>query len=114
MILVGQGVKYGGATDELLALAEKLQIPVAHSMSGIGAIDTSHPLSLGLLSRGGAYQANGAARQADVLLALGVRFDDRTSCRGFPATPSPSRRPSSSTSTSIRRRSAATIRSRSG
>jgi acetolactate synthase-1/2/3 large subunit len=84
VILVGQGVKYGGATGELLALAEALQIPVAHSMSGIGAIDTSHPLSLGLLSRGGAYQANGAARQADVLLALGVRFDDRTSSSWLP------------------------------
>ena len=53
-------------------------------MSGIGAIDTQHPLSLGLLSRGGAYQANGAARQADVLLALGVRFDDRTSSSWIP------------------------------
>jgi acetolactate synthase-1/2/3 large subunit len=84
VILVGQGVKYGGATAELLALAEKLQIPVAHSMSGIGAIDTHHSLSLGLLSRGGAYQANGAARQADVLLALGVRFDDRTSSSWLP------------------------------
>jgi acetolactate synthase-1/2/3 large subunit len=84
VILVGQGVKYGGATEALLALAEKLHIPVAHSMSGIGAIDTSHPLSLGLLSRGGAYQANGAARQADVLLALGVRFDDRTSSSWIP------------------------------
>jgi len=84
VILVGQGVKYGGATEALLALAEKLQIPVAHSMSGIGAIDTQHPLALGLLSRGGAYQANGAARQADVLLALGVRFDDRTSSSWIP------------------------------
>jgi acetolactate synthase-1/2/3 large subunit len=84
VILVGQGVKYGGATAELLALAEKLQIPVAHSMSGIGAIDTHHSLSLGLLSRGGVYQANGAARQADVLLALGVRFDDRTSSSWIP------------------------------
>src|SRR5882672_942657 len=84
VILVGQGVKYGGAAEALLALAEKLQIPVAHSMSGIGAIDTQHPLSLGLLSRGGAYQANGAARQADVLLALGVRFDDRTSSSWIP------------------------------
>ena len=84
VILVGQGVKYGGATVDLRALAEKLQIPVAHSMSGIGAIDTHHPLSLGLLSRGGAYQANGAARQADVLLALGVRFDDRTSSSWIP------------------------------
>src|SRR4249919_2263467 len=84
VILVGQGVKYGGATVDLRALAEKLQIPVAHSMSGIGAIDTQHPLALGLLSRGGAYQANGAARQADVLLALGVRFDDRTSSSWIP------------------------------
>src|SRR4029077_5812535 len=84
VILVGQGVKYGGATADLLALAEKLQIPVAHSMSGIGAIDTSHPLALGLLSRGGAYQAHGAARQADILLALGVRFDDRTSSSWIP------------------------------
>src|ERR1041384_5155434 len=84
VILVGQAVKYGGAAADLLALAEKLQIPVGHSMSGIGAIDTHHPLSLGLVSRGGAYQANGATRQADVLLALGVRFDDRTSSSWLP------------------------------
>src|SRR5262247_518155 len=55
VILVGQGVRYGGAAADLVALAERLQIPVAASMSGIGAIDTHHPLSLGLLSRGGAY-----------------------------------------------------------
>lgn len=79
VILVGQGVKYGGATAELLALAEQLQIPVACSASGLGAIDSSHPLALGLVARNGTYQANHAARQADVLLALGVRFDDRTS-----------------------------------
>src|SRR5450432_2954026 len=84
VILVGQGVKFARATEELRALAEKLQIPVAHSMSGIGAIDTTHPLSLGLVSRAGAYQANHAARQADVLLALGVRFDDRTSSSWIP------------------------------
>src|SRR5437870_1998623 len=62
VILVGQGVKFSRATEELRTLAEKLQIPVAHSMSGIGAIDTMHPLSLGLVSRAGAYQANHAAR----------------------------------------------------
>ncbi len=84
VILVGQGVKYSGAAEELRALAEGLLIPIAHSMSGIGAIDTHHPLSLGLLSRAGAYQANHAARQADVLLALGVRFDDRTSSSWIP------------------------------
>jgi acetolactate synthase-1/2/3 large subunit len=79
VMLVGQGVRWGGACDELLRLAERLQIPVAASASGLGAIDTKHPLALGLVARGGHYQANHATRQADVLLALGVRFDDRTS-----------------------------------
>jgi acetolactate synthase-1/2/3 large subunit len=83
-ILVGQGVRYGGASKELLRLAERLQIPVAASASGLGALDTHHPLSLGLVSRGGLYQANSATRQADVLLALGVRFDDRTSSSWLP------------------------------
>jgi acetolactate synthase-1/2/3 large subunit len=79
VIIVGQGVRYGGASNELLKLAERLQIPVAASASGLGAIDASHPLALGLVARGGHYQANHATRQADVLLALGMRFDDRTS-----------------------------------
>src|SRR5262250_2406305 len=84
VILVGQGVKYGGAADDLLALAEKLQIPVAWSASGTGAINARHPLALGLVARNGPYQANHAARTADVLLALGVRFDDRTSSSWLP------------------------------
>jgi acetolactate synthase-1/2/3 large subunit len=84
LILVGQGVKYGGATRELTALAERLQLPVAWSASGVGAVDARHPLALGLVSRSGSYQANHAARQADVLLALGVRFDDRTSSSWIP------------------------------
>jgi acetolactate synthase-1/2/3 large subunit len=84
VILVGQGVRYGGAAAELLALAERLRIPVAASASGLGAIPSDHPLSLGLVSRGGVYQANHASRQADVLLALGVRFDDRTSSSWIP------------------------------
>src|SRR5229473_1660873 len=79
VMLVGQGVRYGGAAEELLKLAERLQIPVAASASGLGAIDCDHPLALGLVARAGHYQANHATRQADVLLALGVRFDDRTS-----------------------------------
>jgi acetolactate synthase-1/2/3 large subunit len=84
VILVGQGVRYGGAAAELRALAERLQIPVAASASGLGAIPSAHPLALGLVSRGGVYHANHAARQADVLLALGVRFDDRTSSSWLP------------------------------
>jgi acetolactate synthase-1/2/3 large subunit len=84
VILVGQGVRYARATAELRELAEKLDIPVAMSASGIGALDATHPLALGLVARNGPYQANHAARQADVLLALGVRFDDRTSSSWIP------------------------------
>jgi acetolactate synthase-1/2/3 large subunit len=83
-IIVGQGVRYGGAAAELRALAERLQIPAAASASGLGAIDANHPLALGLVARAGHYQANHATRQADVLLALGVRFDDRTSSSWIP------------------------------
>ena len=70
-ILVGQGVRYGGAAAELLRLAERLNIPVGASASGLGAIDTHHPLSLGLVSRGGLYQANAAMRR--VGCAAGAR-----------------------------------------
>uniref|UniRef100_UPI002BF58943 thiamine pyrophosphate-binding protein n=1 Tax=Bradyrhizobium sp. TaxID=376 RepID=UPI002BF58943 len=83
-IIVGQGVRYGGAAEELLKLAERLQIPVAASASGLGAIDCNHPLALGLVARAGHYQANHATRQADVLLAMGMRFDDRTSSSWIP------------------------------
>src|SRR5687768_1196165 len=84
VILVGQGVRYGGATKELRALAEKLRIPVTMSPGAIGAKPADHPLHLGLVARNGPYQANHSARQADVLLALGVRFDDRTSSSWIP------------------------------
>jgi len=84
VIMVGQGVKYAATTLEVVRLAERLQIPVVCSSSGIGAIDANHPLALGLIARNGTYPANHAARQADVLLALGVRFDDRTSSSWLP------------------------------
>ena len=84
VMLVGQAIRHGGAAEELLTLAERLQIPVAASMSGLGVIDTRHPLSLGMVARGGHYQANHATRQADVLLSLGARFDDRTSSSWIP------------------------------
>src|SRR3954452_17821005 len=84
VIIVGQGVRYGGAAEELKRLAERLQIPVAASASGLGALDCNHPLALGLVARAGHYQANHATRQADVLLAMGMRFDDRTSSSWIP------------------------------
>src|ERR1043165_168872 len=84
VLFVGQAIRHGGAAAELLALAGRLQIPVAAAMSGVGAIDTHHPLALGMVARGGHYQANHATRQADVLLSLGARFDDRTSSSWIP------------------------------
>src|SRR5436305_4986342 len=84
VILVGQGVKYAGAGADLLKIAERLRIPVAWSASGTGAIDARHPLALGLVARNGPYHSNHAARTADLLLALGVRFDDRTSSSWLP------------------------------
>lgn len=84
VIFVGQDVKYAQATEELVALAERLQIPVAFAASGQGAIDSLHPLCLGLVARNGQYQANHATRQADVILAVGVQFDDRTSSSWIP------------------------------
>jgi acetolactate synthase-1/2/3 large subunit len=84
VIIVGQGVKYGGAAADLVTLAERLNIPVASSSSGLGAIAADHELALGLVARNGPYQANHATRQSDVLLALAVRFDDRTSSSWLP------------------------------
>ena len=109
VILVGQGMNYGPAAKDLLTSPNGCS-SVACSSSGMGAIDCTHPLALGLVARNGAYQANHAARQADVLLALGVRLDDRTRAAGFPAIRSISRLPNSSTSTSTRRRSPGIIR----
>src|SRR5262249_40492794 len=84
VILVGQGVKYGGAAADLLRLAERLRIPVAWSASGTRAIDSRHPLALGLIARHGPYQANHAPPTPHVLLALRVRFDDRPSSSWLP------------------------------
>ena len=56
VILVGQGVDAGGAAADLLRLAERLRIPVAWSASGTGAMNTHHPLALGLVARNGPYQ----------------------------------------------------------
>jgi acetolactate synthase-1/2/3 large subunit len=84
VILVGQAIRHGGAAKELLALAERLQIPVAASMSGLGVIDTHHPLALGMVARGGHYQANHATCCS--LLARASTTARRV--RGSPVTPS--------------------------
>jgi acetolactate synthase-1/2/3 large subunit len=79
LILAGHGCLIGRASKELTELAELLQIPVATTPQGKGAMDEGHPLSLGSTGRDGVYPANRAARACDVLLALGTRFGDRGS-----------------------------------
>src|SRR5438093_13524225 len=77
MILTGNCVLHAGAWDDLVALAEKTQIPVAHTLLGIGAIDETHPLSYGYMGMHGWKHVNRAIQSADLLFAIGMRFDDR-------------------------------------
>ena len=84
LIYVGHGVTLSEAGDELTAFARRLRIPVIFSPNGFGALDMADPLAVGFVGRNGVYQANEAARTCDVLLALGVRFDDRSSSSWIP------------------------------
>ena len=77
ILYVGGGVVNTGAHKELLALAEKADIPVTTTLMGRGAIPDRHPLSLNMLGMHGTAYANWAVRDADLLIAVGVRFDDR-------------------------------------
>ncbi|MFZ4597507.1 MAG: biosynthetic-type acetolactate synthase large subunit [Terrimicrobiaceae bacterium] len=77
MIYCGGGVMSGAASAELLEFAERTQIPVATTLMGIGSFPENHPLSLKWLGMHGTVYANNAVNEADLLLAIGVRFDDR-------------------------------------
>ncbi|VVD67014.1 acetolactate synthase [Pandoraea pneumonica] len=77
VIYAGGGVIASGTSDRLKTLAEALNCPVALTMMGLGAMPDDHPLLLGPLGMHGAYAANVAVNEADLVLALGVRFDDR-------------------------------------
>ncbi len=77
VILAGHGILVAGAEAELAALAEKAQIPVAWTLLGIGAIDETHPLAYGYMGMHGWKHVNRAIQSADLLIALGMRFDDR-------------------------------------
>jgi acetolactate synthase I/II/III large subunit len=77
VIIAGQGVIIGHACDALLAFAELTGIPVVTSPNGKGAIPDRHALAFGATGRNGAYAANDATRNADVILAIGFSFDDR-------------------------------------
>src|SRR5579864_9511074 len=84
VIVAGHGVELSGAEPELLVLAEAFKIPVATTPFGKGVIDPRNPLSLGPTGRNGSYPANAACRNADVILALGTRFDDRATSAWLP------------------------------
>lgn len=76
-LLVGQGVLLSGATKELIQFAEKTGIPVASTLLGLGAFPTTHPNYVGYLGMHGNYGPNVNTNECDVLIAVGMRFDDR-------------------------------------
>jgi acetolactate synthase-1/2/3 large subunit len=77
LILAGQGVIHAGATAQVLEFAEKCGTPIACTLLGLGGVPASHPLNLGMMGMHGEAWVNQAIQQADLLLAFGMRFDDR-------------------------------------
>jgi len=77
IILAGHGIVKSGATPLLMALAERADIPVAQTLLGLGGFPATHPLSLGMMGMHGEAWVNTAIQEADLLIALGMRFDDR-------------------------------------
>src|SRR5262249_35131972 len=84
VFFVGHGVTLSEASAALTACARKLGLPVISSPNRFGCIDTTDPLSLGFIGRNGAYPANQAGRRADVVIAVGARFDDRSASSWLP------------------------------
>ena len=81
VIIAGHGIVNSRAFDELLALAERSGIPVINTLLGISGFPRNHPQSLGMLGMHGMYWCNMVVDQADVLIGLGMRFDDRVTGR---------------------------------
>ncbi len=77
ILYVGGGVIHANGSDELLQLAKRLHLPVTPTLMGLGCFPSGHPLSLGMLGMHGTYWANMAISESDLILAIGVRFDDR-------------------------------------
>ena len=80
-ILFGQGVLLGNAEAEFKTFVEKSGIPAAWTILGAGAIPTDHPLNVGMLGMHGNYGPNVLTNEADVIIAIGMRFDDRVTGR---------------------------------
>ncbi len=76
-IVFGQGVILGRAEEELKALVEKAGIPAAWTILGLSAMDSDHPLNVGMVGMHGNYGPNILTNECDVLIAIGMRFDDR-------------------------------------
>jgi acetolactate synthase-1/2/3 large subunit len=77
VILAGHGIIESGAMEQVCTLAERAQIPVALTLLGLGAFPASHPLNLGMMGMHGEAWVNHAIQDADLLIACGMRFDDR-------------------------------------
>ena len=77
LLYVGGGAIYSGAYEEVRALAEMTETPVATTLKGLGAFPETHPLSLGMLGMHGTAYSNYAVSECDLLIAVGARFDDR-------------------------------------
>ncbi|WP_339654258.1 biosynthetic-type acetolactate synthase large subunit [uncultured Maribacter sp.] len=80
-IVWGQGVILGQAENELKQLVEKAGIPAAWTIMGVSALDSDHPLNVGMVGMHGNYAPNLMTNECDVLLAIGMRFDDRVTGR---------------------------------
>ena len=77
IIFAGHGIMLSGAMDVVCAVAEHANIPVAMTLLGIGSLPAQHPLNLGMMGMHGEAWVNSAIQEADLLLAFGMRFDDR-------------------------------------
>ncbi|HTH23831.1 MAG TPA: biosynthetic-type acetolactate synthase large subunit, partial [Vicinamibacterales bacterium] len=77
VILAGHGIHKSGACEEVLVLAERAHIPLSMTLLGIGCMPADHPLNLGMMGMHGEHWVNEAIQEADLLIALGMRFDDR-------------------------------------
>jgi acetolactate synthase-1/2/3 large subunit len=77
VILAGQGILHSGAMHEVRTFAEQINAPVAMTLLGLGAFPASHPLNIGMMGMHGEAWVNHAIQEADLLLAFGMRFDDR-------------------------------------
>jgi acetolactate synthase-1/2/3 large subunit len=78
VLYVGGGAVISGCDTQILALAERLNIPVVSTLMGLGAFPGTHKQSLGMLGMHGLYEANMAMHNTDLIFGIGVRFDDRT------------------------------------